>query len=97
MKGRIYYFTGTGNSMRAARVIAQQLQNTDIISMRANPEKYPAADCDVVGFIYPVYHWTMPAPAAAFTEGLEINPNAYVFVIAMPSSVGTSCFCLRTT
>ncbi len=92
MKGRIYYFTGTGNSMRAARVIAKELQNTEIISMRADPADYPAADCDVVGFIYPVYHWTMPAPAAAFTEGLEINPNAYVFVIAMPSFIcGIAC------
>ena len=92
MKGRIYYFTGTGNSMRAARVIAQQLQDTEIISMKVNPEEYPATDCDIVGFIYPVYHWTMPAPAAAFIEKLKINPNAYVFVIAMPSFVcGIAC------
>ena len=92
MKGRIYYFTGTGNSMRAARVIAQQLQDTEIISMKVNPEEYPATDCDIVGFIYPVYHWTMPAPAAAFVEKLKINPNAYVFVIAMPSFVcGIAC------
>ena len=60
MKGRIYYFTGTGNSMRAARVIAQQLKDTEIISMRVNPEEVPATDCDVIGFIFPVYHWTMP-------------------------------------
>ena len=92
MKGRIYYFTRTGNSMRAARVIAQQLQDTEIISMKVNPEEYPATDCDIVGFIYPVYHWTMPAPAAAFIEKLKINPNAYVFVIAMPSFVcGIAC------
>ena len=92
MKGRIYYFTGTGNSMRAARVIAAKLGNTEIISMRADPEAYPAMDCDVVGFIYPVYHWTMPAPAAEFVKKLEISPSAYVFVVAMPSFVcGIAC------
>lgn len=92
MKARIYYFTGTGNSMRAARVIAQTMGDTEIISMRVNPEKYPATDCDVVGFVYPVYHWTMPAPVAAFVEKLEINPQAYVFVIAMPSFIcGIAC------
>lgn len=92
MKGRIYYFSGTGNSMRAARVIARYLENTEIISMRADPAKYPASDCDVIGFIYPVYHWSMPAPAAAFAEKLEINPKAYIFVIAMPSFIcGTAC------
>ena len=92
MKTRIYYFTGTGNSMRAARVIAQALGDTEIISMKVNPEEYPATDCDVVGFIYPVYHWTMPAPAAAFVEKLAINPKAYVFVVAMPSFIcGIAC------
>ena len=92
MKARIYYFTGTGNSMRAARVIAQAMGDTEIISMRVNPEEYPATDCDVVGFVYPVYHWTMPAPVAAFVEKLEINPQAYVFVVTMPSFIcGIAC------
>ena len=76
MKGRIYYFTGTGNSMRAARVIAGQLRDTEIVSMRAEPKDYPATDCDIVGFVFPVYHWTMPAPAVSFVEELDINPDA---------------------
>lgn len=92
MKRRIYYFTGTGNSMRAARVIASALGDTEIVSMRMNPEEVPATDCDVVGFIYPVYHWTMPEPAERFVEKLEISPDAYVFVIAMPSFIcGFAC------
>ena len=92
MKARIYYFTGTGNSMRAARVIAQALGNAEIISMKVNPEEYPATDCDVVGFVYPVYHWTMPAPVAAFVEKLAVNPQAYVFVVTMPSFIcGIAC------
>lgn len=92
MKGRIYYFTGTGNSMRAARVISGQLKETEIVSMRSDPKDFPATDCDIVGFIYPVYHWTMPAPAVTFVEGLDINPDAYVFVIAMPSFIcGEAC------
>ena len=89
---RIYYFTGTGNSMRAARIIAKALGDTEIVSMRMNPKDVPAADCDVIGFIYPVYHWTMPAPAVSFVEQLEINPDAYIFVVAMPSFIcGIAC------
>ena len=92
MKKRIYYFTGTGNSMRAARVIASALGDTEIVSMRMNPEDVPATDCEVVGFIYPVYHWTIPEPAERFVEKLEINPDAYVFVVAMPSFIcGYAC------
>ena len=92
MKRVIYYFSGTGNSMRAARVIAGQLGDTTIISMRSDPKDVSAADCDVIGFIYPVYHWTMPAPAVRFIEQLEVNPDAYIFTIAMPGFiVGIAC------
>lgn len=92
MRKAIYYFTGTGNSMRASIKIAQRLGNTDIISMRSDPAKVSAADCDMIGFIYPVYHWTMPEPVVRFVERLEINPEAYIFVIAMPSFVlGNAC------
>lgn len=92
MKGRIYYFTGTGNSMRAARIIAQCIKDTEIVSMRTNPKDYPATDCEFVGFIFPVYHWTMPEPAVKYVEKLDLNPDAYVFGIAMPSFVcGTAC------
>lgn len=86
-KNRIYYFTGTGNSMRAARVIAEKLGNTEIISMRTNPAEEPASDCEVVGFVFPVYHWTMPAHAVQYVKKLKINPNAYVFAVAMPSFI----------
>ncbi len=92
MNKRIYYFTGTGNSMRAARVIAAASGDAEIISMRTDPSEYPASDCDVVGFIFPVYHWTMPEPAERFVEKLEINPEAYVFAVAMPSFIcGIAC------
>ena len=92
MKKVIYYFTGTGNSMRAAVKIAARLGDTEIISMRCNPLEVPAADADIIGFVYPVYHWTMPEPAVNFIEKLEINPNAYIFTVAMPSFViGHAC------
>lgn len=92
MEKRIYYFTGTGNSMRAATKIAERLGHTEIVSMRTDPSEVSAAECDVIGFVYPVYHWTMPEAAVKFVERLEINPNAYIFVVAMPSFIlGEAC------
>ena len=88
----IYYFTGTGNSMRAAEKVAKHLKNTEIVSMRNNPEDVPAIDANIIGFIYPVYHWTMPKPVVEFIHKLLINPNAYIFVITMPSFInGYAC------
>lgn len=78
--------------MRAAKVIAARLGDMDIISMRCNPKDVSAIDADIVGFVFPVYHWTMPAPAVSFVENLDINPKAYVFVVAMPSFIcGIAC------
>ncbi len=92
MKNVIYYFTGTGNSLRAAIKIGQKLGNTELISMRCDPATVSAADCDVIGFVFPVYHWTLPEPAELFIKRLTINPNAYIFAVAMPSLVtGFAC------
>lgn len=92
MRKVIYYFTGTGNSMRAAIKIAQKLGDTTIISMRNDPTKVAATDCEVIGFVYPVYHWTMPEPVVHFIERLKVNPKAYIFGIAMPSFIlGEAC------
>lgn len=92
MKSIIYYFTGTGNSLRAAVKIGEKLKNAELVSMRCNPEDVPATDYDVIGFIFPVYHWTMPAPAVKFVESLKINTKAYIFAVAMPSLIcGFAC------
>ncbi len=81
-KCTIYYFTGTGNSLRAAQVIAQTLGNTELVSMRCNPEDVPATDSDVIGFVFPIYHWTLHEAAYMFIERLELNPNAYIFAVS---------------
>ena len=92
MENKIYYFSGTGNSLRAAVKIGKYINNCTLISMKSSPDDNSAEHCDVVGFVFPVYHWTMPEPAAEFVQRLKINPNAYVFCVAMPSIIcGEAC------
>ena len=92
MTNRIYYFTGTGNSLRTAMKIAEKLGETELISMRVDPDTVPATDCPVIGFVYPVYHWTVPEPVIEFVKKLKINNNAYFFAIANPSFIcGYAC------
>ena len=81
-KRTIYYFTGTGNSLRATQVIAAELGETEIVSMRCNPEDVPATDSDVIGFVFPVYHWTLTEAIQQFISKLQINPNAYIFAVS---------------
>jgi len=87
MKKVVYYFSGTGNSMRAASKIAAALTDTDIISMRYDPSAVPATDSDVIGFVFPTYHWTMPEAAIRFVKELRINPDAYIFAVSTPGFI----------
>ena len=48
MKCRIYYFTGTGNSLRAAEKIAERIGGAELVSMRCDPRDVPADDCDMI-------------------------------------------------
>ncbi len=92
MKKVIYYFSGTGNSMRAASRIAAALTDTEIISMRCNPSQVPSAKVHIIGFVFPVYHWTMPEAVVRFIMGLRINSGAYIFAVSTPGFINGHSF-----
>lgn len=85
---RIYYFTGTGNSLRVAQVIAERMGGAELVSMRCDPKDVPATGCDAVGFVYPAYHWTAPDSVVRFVRELDLDPHTYLFAIATPSLMG---------
>ena len=92
MKQIIYCFSGTGNSLRAARIIAEQIGGAKIVHVKRNTESKLAEDATVVGFVCPVYEWDMPEPMKQFVENLVINVNAYVFMIATYILIPGRCF-----
>lgn len=88
----IYYFSGTGNSLRTARIIAEKLGGARLVSMRSGSEEFDATGEEVIGFICPVYEWDVPEPVKAFINRLSVNPNAYIFMIATYVAVHGRCF-----
>ncbi|MBW7571877.1 EFR1 family ferrodoxin [Caproiciproducens sp. AGMB10547] len=78
--------------MRAAYRIASALTDTEIISMRCDPAEVPAADADIIGFVFPVYFWTMPEAAVRFIKELKINPGAYIFGISTLAAINGHSF-----
>lgn len=82
MKNIIYYFSGTGNSLRAAIRIAESMGGAELVSVRCNIEDISAEHADVIGFVCPVYEWDMPGTMKRFAEKLKINPSAYIFMVA---------------
>lgn len=92
MKRVIYCFSGTGNSLRTARIIAEQNPGTTIVSVKTGMHSDLAADADTVGFVCPVYEWDVPEPMKRFAEELTINPKAYVFMVATYIAIHGRCF-----
>ncbi len=81
-KNVIYYFSGTGNSLYAAKQIGKALCDTLLVNMKTEPEKYPAGEAEIIGFVFPVYMEGLPGGCAEFISNLQMNPNAYIFAFA---------------
>ena len=74
----IFYFTSTGNSLNAARRIAEEI-NAKVLPMR---EEYAVCDDDVIGLVFPNYYWSVPRIVQRFISKLKlINSSAYVFAV----------------
>ncbi|GAB7014903.1 EFR1 family ferrodoxin [Methanogenium cariaci] len=92
MKTVIYYFTGTGNSLAAARTVASVLGETEcvpIASLRETPgDITPGAER--VGIICPVYDAGIPVLVVEFAKRLNLTGTAYVFAVVTMGGVGVS-------
>ncbi len=85
MQTVLFYFTGTGNSLKVARDLAEALGSTELIpiarSMRQGDHSIPAS-ATRAGIICPVYVWGLPLIVQQFIEGLVLDKSTYVFGVA---------------
>ncbi len=84
MKTNIYYFSGTGNSLKVALDLAAELENDEntvkiIPIVKAMEEELDLA-CDRIGVVSPVYMWGLPKIVNRFLG--KLKTDKYVFVIA---------------
>lgn len=92
MKKVIYCFSGTGNSLNAARIIAKEIGGATIVSIKKGAASELAADADVVGFVCPVYEWDVPETVKEYVRDLAVNDKAYTFMVATYIGVHGRCF-----
>ncbi|MBN2399909.1 MAG: EFR1 family ferrodoxin [Candidatus Aminicenantes bacterium] len=82
MKIVIFYYTGTGNSLWSARLLAEKLDGAALRPLKA-ADPFSAADADAVGFVFPVHMWGIPGPVLEFLEKLTLKPEVYYFALAV--------------
>lgn len=92
MKTIIYYFTGTGNSLAAAKKIAAVLGDSELVAIvplqKTTDVIVPPADR--VGIVCPVYDAGLPVIVAAFAGRLDLSRTGYVFGIVTMGGIGVS-------
>jgi ferredoxin len=81
MKTKIYYYTGTGNSLWVSRLLAGELGNTELSPM--SDMTYDAAEADAVGLVFPVHMWGVPSLTMRFLEKVRSGPGKYYFAVAV--------------
>ena len=55
-KNIIFVFSGTGNSLWAAKKISEELEDCEVISMGRQKEYTLTNEYDTIGFVYPTYY-----------------------------------------
>ncbi|MDV2481969.1 4Fe-4S ferredoxin [Methanoculleus sp. Wushi-C6] len=92
MKTVIYYFTGTGNSLAAARKIAASLGDCDVVGIASLADTAGAVipDTDRVGIVCPVYDFGVPIMVAGFARRLDLSRANYTFAVVTMGGMGVS-------
>ncbi len=76
----IFWFSGTGNSLYAAKQLAAALGDTSLVRMSNDNNTQPAGG-GKVGFVFPSYFGNLPRAVRAFVKELNILPDTYTFAV----------------
>jgi ferredoxin len=92
MKTIIYYFTGTGNSLAAAKKIAAVVGDCELVPVAALKEgRDPIIpQADRVGIICPVYFAGLPVMVAECAARLDLTRSQYTFAVVTFGGSGAS-------
>jgi ferredoxin/flavodoxin len=84
----IYYFSGTGNSLKAAKDILKGLGDGEIVSMTRPGKHIIAGQYETIGFIFPFYYLGLPKAAHEFIAKLDIGDNKDTYTYAVMTCGG---------
>ena len=79
----IYFYTGTGNSLWAAKKLAAELGGADPVPMTMTGDGIVGVDADCIGLVSPVHIWGLPHRVLGFVERFRPGDSAYCFSVAV--------------
>jgi ferredoxin len=81
MDAAIYYFTGTGNSLAVARLVAERLGGELIPIASVTDRETIESNANVIGITFPVYYTDAPNIVRRFAEKLGNTEGKYIFAV----------------
>lgn len=84
----IFYLSGSGNSLYAARQLAEKLEDCRLETIGSYLRKPYDVKDEVVGIVSPVYCFALPPMMAQFLEKLQAKPNYCFGVVTMGGNQG---------
>ena len=83
MRKAIFYYTGTGNSLWVARMLAKELGNIELISISDWGKGNTEIDLKVVGLVFPVHLWGLSTRIVNLVNELKALQPKYIFATAV--------------
>ena len=79
----IFYFTGTGKSLYAAKALANADEEVVSIidAMRSKSFHYVLKENEPLGFVFPVYFYTVSDPVLDFIRNLDVENAGFVYAV----------------
>ena len=89
----ILYFSGTGNSLSAARLLARETGDTavHVIDLTTHCGTCRGIQDKVIGFVFPVYFGDLPDPVREFVEYTRFAPSTYFYAVATCGGTAGQC------
>jgi ferredoxin/flavodoxin len=89
---KIFYFTGTGNSLALAGEIAEKMNGQLISIVSQIEEETIKVDVNMIGIVFPVYYASnlssgIPLIVEKFLNQLEVNESQYIFAVCTHSGM----------
>jgi len=85
----IFWFSGTGNSLYAAKQLSAALADLPLFRITdETPSDAVGGTGTKVGFVFPSYYGNIPRAVRSFVEKLEIRPGTYIFAVITMGGVG---------
>jgi ferredoxin len=83
MSTQIFYFSGTGNSIRIARELQKRLPSSEIVPIIASMKADRIfATAENVGIVFPIHGFSIPIVVEEFLARLDLTSTTYLFAVS---------------